>query len=92
MGYVRGLNIREANNGVYSDMINKSTLEIHCEEGDDGGETGTVYTDVISLAEALPDNQPRFVLLSYPITMVTFARSSPLLISGGASFALSLPR
>jgi hypothetical protein len=29
-----------------------------------------VYTDMQSLADELPDHAPRFVLLSYPITLV----------------------
>lgn len=38
---------------------------------------GDVYTDVESLAEELPDHAPRFVLLSYPITLVSRQRSCP---------------
>lgn len=45
------------------DQINKSTLEIYEDED-------TVYTDVQELADELPDHTPRFILLSYPLTMV----------------------
>lgn len=37
---------------------------------------GDVYTDVESLAEELPDHAPRFVLLSYPITLVRWQPSA----------------
>lgn len=36
-------------------------------------EDGEVYTDVRALTDELPDNSPRFVLLSYPLTMVCLA-------------------
>jgi hypothetical protein len=36
---------------------------------------GEVYTDLESLAEELPDHAPRFVLLSYPITLVSWQHS-----------------
>jgi hypothetical protein len=29
-----------------------------------------VYSDVQSIADELPDHAPRFVLLSYPLTLV----------------------
>lgn len=45
------------------DQIDKKTLEI--EQADD-----SVYRDMQSLAEELPDHSPRFVLLSYPLTLV----------------------
>lgn len=31
---------------------------------------GEVYSDIQSLADELPDHAPRFVLLSYPLTLV----------------------
>lgn len=45
------------------DQIDKKTLEIS--QSDD-----EVYTAMAELADELPDNSPRFVLLSYPLTMV----------------------
>jgi hypothetical protein len=44
-------------------MIDKTTLEIK-KDGD------TVYTDLAEIGEDLPDHSPRFVLLSYPLTLV----------------------
>jgi len=45
------------------DQIDKSTLEI--KQVDD-----EVYTSMRELGEELPDNSPRFVVLSYPLTLV----------------------
>lgn len=45
------------------DQIDKKTLEISPADDD-------VYTDMPALADELPDNSPRFVLLSYPLTLV----------------------
>lgn len=66
------------------DQIDKKSLEISQADDD-------VYTDMATLADELPDNSPRFVLLSYPLTMVlpfpssfSFSHSSypsPLLVS-----------
>lgn len=47
-----------------ADLIDKHTLEI--KQDDDG----TVYTSLQDIADDLPDNSPRFVLLSYPLTLV----------------------
>jgi hypothetical protein len=52
------------------DLINKSTLEIS--RTDDA-----VYTDMRDLSDALPDNSPRFVLLSYPLTLGSGRLSVP---------------
>ncbi|KAM0344304.1 hypothetical protein ACHAPU_007661 [Fusarium lateritium] len=46
-----------------SDMIDKNTYEIRQDEDK------TVYTSLDEVAEDLPDHAPRFVLLSYPLTM-----------------------
>lgn len=46
------------------DLIDKATLEIKQDEDQ------TVYTDLQDIAEDLPDHSPRFVLLSYPLTLV----------------------
>jgi hypothetical protein len=45
------------------DEIDKKTLEIR--EAD-----GEVYSDMGELADELPEHAPRFVLLSYPLTLV----------------------
>jgi hypothetical protein len=47
-----------------SDMIDKNTYEIRQDEDK------TVYTSLDEVAEDLPDHAPRFILLSYPLTMV----------------------
>jgi len=53
-------------NGEKEDQISKKTLEIS--PADDG----EIYTKLADLADDLPDNSPRFVLLSYPLTLVRF--------------------
>ena len=45
------------------DQIDKRSLEIS--QADD-----EVYKSMAELADELPDNSPRFVLLSYPLTLV----------------------
>ncbi|KAJ4301751.1 hypothetical protein N0V90_003844 [Kalmusia sp. IMI 367209] len=50
--------------------IDKKTLEIRPVDGD-------VYSDVQSLADELPDHAPRFVLLSYPLTLDSGRLSVP---------------
>lgn len=45
-------------------MIDKNTLEIRQDEDK------TVYTSLDEIADDLPDHSPRYVLLSYPLTMV----------------------
>ncbi|KAF2720619.1 hypothetical protein K431DRAFT_304265 [Polychaeton citri CBS 116435] len=46
------------------DLIDKKNMEIKPEDGQ-------VYSNVQELADELPDNSPRYILLSYPITMVS---------------------
>lgn len=46
-----------------SDQIDKATLEIA--QADDA-----TYTDIQGLADELPEHSPRYVLLSYPLTLV----------------------
>ena len=46
-----------------TDQIDKNTLEIA--QADD-----EVYSDTQSLADELPDHSPRYILLSYPLTLV----------------------
>lgn len=50
------------------DQIDKHTLEIA--QVDD-----EVYTNMQELADELPDHSPRYVLLSYPLTLVRSAVS-----------------
>lgn len=49
------------------DQIDKSNMEI--KQADE-----EVYTKIPELADELPDNSPRFVLLSYPLTLVRLCR------------------
>jgi hypothetical protein len=46
-----------------TDEIDKKTLEIRPVDDE-------VYSDVATLASELPEHAPRFVLLSYPLTLV----------------------
>jgi hypothetical protein len=48
-------------------MIDKHTLEIKQDE------EKTVYKDLQEIGDDLPDHSPRFVLLSYPLTLVSLA-------------------
>lgn len=45
------------------DQINKTTLEI-------GQADDEVYSNMQELADELPDHSPRYILLSYPLTLV----------------------
>ena len=45
-------------------MIDKNTYEIRQDEDK------TVYTSLDEISDDLPDHAPRFILLSYPLTMV----------------------
>lgn len=51
-------------NKYNADQIDKHSLEI-AQAGDE------TYTNVQELADELPDHSPRFVLLSYPLTLVS---------------------
>lgn len=44
-------------------MIDTKTQEIRPQDQD-------TYTDLLELADELPDSSPRFILLSYPLTLV----------------------
>ena len=46
-----------------TDQINKTTLEISQEDEE-------VYTDLAALGDELPGHSPRYILLSYPMTLV----------------------
>ena len=54
-----------------ADQIDKHSLEIA--QADD-----ETYTNMQELAEELPDHSPRYILLSYPLTLVCYSRSSRL--------------
>lgn len=47
-------------------MIDKNTHEIRQDEDQ------TVYTSLDEIGDDLPDHAPRFVLLSYPLNLVSF--------------------
>ena len=49
-----------------ADQIDKNTLEVA--QADD-----EVYSDMEALANELPDHSPRYILLSYPLTLVRLA-------------------
>ncbi|KAG8627717.1 hypothetical protein KVT40_003590 [Elsinoe batatas] len=51
-------------------LINKSTHEIHAEDD-------VTYTNLQELADELPDHSPRYILLSYPLTMASGRLSVP---------------
>lgn len=52
------------------DHIDKTTLEILPEDG-------TVYNNIPDLSDELPDHAPRFILLSYPLTLDSGRLSTP---------------
>lgn len=52
-------------NGSDPDLVDKSTHEIR--QDDDK----TVYSTLEEIGDDLPDHSPRFVLLSYPLTLVS---------------------
>ena len=53
------------------DMIDKQTKEIRQDEDQ------TVYKSLDELADDLPDHSPRFILLSYPLTLVRLTTPTP---------------
>jgi len=55
-------------------MIDKQTLEIKQDE------EGTVYTSLEEIGEDLPDHSPRFILLSYPLTLPSGRLSVPYVL------------
>ncbi|CAI6090050.1 hypothetical protein V2G26_006499 [Clonostachys chloroleuca] len=54
-------------------LIDKNTHEIRKEDS-------TVYTSLEEIADELPDNSPRYVLLSYPLTMPDGRLSVPYVL------------
>ncbi|PPJ60682.1 hypothetical protein CBER1_03463 [Cercospora berteroae] len=55
------------------DHINKSNMEI-CPEDTQ------IYTNMQELADELPDNTPRYILLSYPLTLSSGRLSVPYVL------------
>ncbi len=53
-----------------TDLIDKQTKEIRQDEDE------VVYKSLEELADDLPDHSPRFVLLSYPLTLVSLSLPS----------------
>lgn len=53
-----------------TDMIDAKSLEIRPVDGE-------VYSKMEELADELPDSSPRFILLSYPLTMVVHLLPPP---------------
>lgn len=49
--------------GGEEDQIDKANMEIKQAEDE-------VYSNMQQLSDELPDNSPRYILLSYPLTMV----------------------
>jgi hypothetical protein len=56
--------------GGNTDQIDKKNMEIR--QVDD-----EVYTKVPDIIDELPDNTPRYILLSYPLTLVCAETSLP---------------
>lgn len=69
-----------------ADLIDKATLEIKQDEDE------TVYKDLQDIADDLPDHSPRFILLSYPVTLVglPFLSFFPPLLFGRADPSAAL--
>jgi hypothetical protein len=56
-----------------TDGIDKKTLEITRADN-------TVYTKLLDISDALPDNTPRFVILSYPLTLASGRQTAPYVL------------
>lgn len=56
--------LRQSTTNGEPDTIDKKTLEIKQDEDK------TVYKNLEDIGEDLPDHAPRFILLSYPLTLV----------------------
>ena len=69
MGDLRCANLQLQADHDEEDQIDKNTMEIA--RADD-----EVYTNMQELSDELPDNTPRFVLLSYPLTLVRYQDGS----------------
>ncbi|KZF23154.1 GMF family protein [Xylona heveae TC161] len=57
--------------------VNKQTLEIAQSEGEEGP---TVYSKIQDLQEDLPEHSPRYILLSYPLTLPSGRLSVPYVL------------
>ncbi|ELR03766.1 hypothetical protein VC83_05615 [Pseudogymnoascus destructans] len=55
-------------------LIDKITLEIRLDD------EGIIYHDLEELGEELPDHAPRFILLSYPLTLSSGRLSVPYVL------------
>lgn len=53
-----------------TDIIDNKTQEIRPEDGE-------VYSKMEDVADELPESSPRFILLSYPLTLVSILLISP---------------
>lgn len=51
---------------THQDMIDVKTQEIKPASDE-------AYSNLLDLADELPDSSPRFILLSYPLTLVTIS-------------------
>lgn len=56
------------NRGCFADLIDSKNQEIRPEDGE-------IYSKMEDLADELPESSPRFILLSYPLTLVRFSSS-----------------
>ena len=68
--------------GIDADQIDAKTQEIKPSSED-------TYSDMLELADELPDSSPRFILLSYPLTLVH--EFSPSILFFSPSTYLSPP-
>ncbi|QSZ34302.1 hypothetical protein DSL72_005892 [Monilinia vaccinii-corymbosi] len=66
--------VKEKNKEKQKYLIDKTTLEIKQDE------EGTVYKDLESIGDDLPDHSPRFILLSYPCTLPSGRLSVPYVL------------
>ncbi|RKF62748.1 Actin-depolymerizing factor gmf1 [Golovinomyces cichoracearum] len=55
-------------------MIDRNTLEIKQDD------EGIIYTNLEDIKEDLPDHSPRFVLISYPLTLPSGRMSVPYVL------------
>lgn len=65
-------------------MIDKATKEIKQDDNK------TVYKSLDEIADDLPDHSPRFILLSYPMTLVGFLSLSLYTVRGTRAVADTL--
>ena len=58
----------------FTDVIDNKSQEIRPEDGE-------VYTKMVDLADELPESSPRFILLSYPLTLVGDSRPDSIFVT-----------